>query len=241
MLKNKKVIFFDMGNTLLYFHFGKSDEEKDKIGLKLLTKYLKEFDCRITVNEVKTEFYDKWNKILGLRKDTLIEYEVDKFLNEFLKEYNVNLNHEQCIKAIDIFYSEYRKHIFVEEGVCELLSKIRSKGYKIGIISNSCRYDEVMINCFKEANIDCFIDNYTFSYYFKICKPRLEIFKKALEKMNISPKEAVMIGDNLNADIKPALTLGMTGIWLNKNLKENNTNISPHMEILSLMELNEYI
>lgn len=39
-----KVVFFDMGNTLLHFHTGKSDDEKDIEGLKILTQYLNKFN-----------------------------------------------------------------------------------------------------------------------------------------------------------------------------------------------------
>lgn len=39
-LKGKKLIIFDMGNTLLHFHSGKNtDEEKDVMGLRMV-KYL---------------------------------------------------------------------------------------------------------------------------------------------------------------------------------------------------------
>ena len=55
-----KVIFFDMGNTLLHFHYGKSDDEKDMQGLIYLTKYLKKFNANITFDEVKNDFYESW-------------------------------------------------------------------------------------------------------------------------------------------------------------------------------------
>ncbi|MCX7884962.1 MAG: HAD hydrolase-like protein [Caloramator sp.] len=55
--------------------------------------------------------------------------------------------------------------------------------------------------------------------------------------MNSSPHDAVMIGDNLNTDIKPAKELGMNTIWLNKNNKKNETNIIADAEIRSLNEL----
>lgn len=237
ILKSKKVIFFDMGNTLLHFHEGISDDEKDERGLKYLTDYLKNYNENITFDEVKIEFFDKWVFACSLRKKNLTEYPIEEFLNNLMRKYNSTLTLTECIKAMNIFYTEYRNYVCIEEGVINTLKNLKRKGFKLGIISNSSQYDEVMIECFKKAGIHEFIDNYTFSYYLKVSKPKREIFEAALKKMNSSPHDAVMIGDNLNADIKPAKELGMNAIWLNKNNKKNETDIVADAEIRSLNEL----
>lgn len=241
MLDNIKVIYFDMGNTLLHFHYGDSDEEKDMVGLHKLTKYLNQFHSEVSFKNVKEGFYNKWMSIMNLRKETLIEYPIEEFLNEFLKTYDVYLTINQCIEAINIFYDEYKRQLHFEKNLRDTLIKIKEKGYKIGVISNTCYYDEVMIDCFKVSNLYELIDDFTFSYSLKLCKPREEIFKKALEKMNICGKDAVMVGDNLKCDIKPALDLGMKTIWLNKSQGKNHTEIKPHIIISNLHEINEFI
>lgn len=98
-----------------------------------------------------------------------------------------------------------------------------------------------MINCFKKVGIYDLIDSFTFSYYLKVGKPKEEIFKIALDKMNISPKEAIMVGDNLTSDIESTRKLGLTTIWFNKDKKTNNTNIKPDFEICKIEELINYI
>lgn len=240
-LTNIKVIFFDMGNTLIHFHYGKSDDEKDMCGLQHLTKYLKEFNSEISFEQVKNDFYSKWMSHMDLRKKNLTEYPIENFLNDFMGKYNITLSHDQCVKAIHLFYTDYKKHLFVEEKLHETLKKLKEKGYKIGVISNTCYYEEVIIDCFKIKKIHGLIDDFTFSYYLQICKPDHRIFKEALKKLNISPTESLMVGDNILYDIKPALELGMKGIWLNRDSKENQTDIIPHIEISSLNEINDYI
>lgn len=241
MFNNIKVIYFDMGNTLLHFHYGDSDEVKDMAGLHKLTKYLNQFHSEISFENVKEGFYNKWMNVMDLRKKHLIEYPIEQFLNEFLKNYHVNLTINQCVEAINIFYYEYKKQLHFEKNIRNTLIKIKEKEYKIGVISNTCYYDEVMIDCFKIANLYDLIDDFTFSYSLKLCKPREEIFKKALEKMNVCGKDAIMIGDNLKFDIKPALNLGMKTIWLNKNQVKNPTEIRPNIMISNLQEINNYI
>lgn len=237
MTKNSKIVFFDMGNTLLHFHYGKTDEEKDDIGIEYLTNFLKRYNPKIEFDDVKRGFFDEWQKVMPLRKINHIEYPVEDYLNDFLKIYDIELDLDNCIEALDIFYSEYRNNVWIEEELNKILENIRQKGYRIGVISNSCRYDEVMINCFKKAKIDKYIDTFTFSYYLKVGKPNKKIFEIALDKMEVSPKDAIMVGDNLKSDIKPAQELGLTGIWFNKNHTLNDTDIKPDYEIFKLKEL----
>ena len=44
-------------------------------------------------------------------------------------------------------------------------------------------------------------------------KPHPRIFEYALEHLGIEPKEAVMVGDSLRADVEGAKTLGIKAVW----------------------------
>lgn len=241
MIKDSKMIFFDMGNTLLHFHYGKSDEQKDIIGLEYLTNFLQKFSSEIKFDDVKQGFFDRWQKVMPLRKVNHTEYPVEDYLNNFLKKYNINLELDMCIKAMNEFYTEYRNNVWIEEDIHHILDNIREKGYKIGVISNSCLYDEVMINCFEKVGLAKYIDIFTFSYYLKVSKPKKEIFQVALSRMNVEPKDAIIIGDNLTSDIEPAQKLGLIGIWFNKDEILNNTVIKPNFQISHLRELNDLL
>jgi putative hydrolase of the HAD superfamily len=236
-----KVIFFDMGNTLLHFHHGKSDDDKDEQGLTYLTEYLNKFNSSITIDEVKNGFFKIWMEGIEDRSRTFKEYPIEGFLNEFLSKYNVELNLNECIEAINLFYTEYRENVFFEINIYDTLQRIKDQGYKIGVISNTCYYDEVMKNCFRKAGIHNLIDNFTFSYSLRIGKPNVKIFKTAISEMGVSPFEALMVGDNLKSDIKPALELGMKTVWINSNGKKTSNEIIPDIEISSIKKLNEFI
>ncbi|QAA32378.1 HAD family hydrolase [Clostridium manihotivorum] len=236
-----KAIFFDMGNTLLHFHYGQSDYEKDIHGLMHLTKYLNRFNTNIKLDQVKQGFYEVWMETIKDRQTTFVEYPIENFLNKFLQEYEVVLTLDQCIEAINLFYTEYRNQLYFEPSIYDTLKHLKDKGYKTGIISNTCYYDEVMKECFKKAAIYDLIDDFTFSYSLRIGKPKEQIFKVALNNMKITPNEAVMVGDSLEKDIKPASDLGMKTIWLNNKTSNINSDIKPNIEISSLAELTKYI
>jgi putative hydrolase of the HAD superfamily len=67
-------------------------------------------------------------------------------------------------------------------------------------------------------------------------KPDATIFEHALEKMNLSKDEAIMVGDNLMTDILGASRVGMKSVWINRHDKERN-EVIPDFEITHLEEL----
>lgn len=172
------------------------------------------------------------------RKTTYKEYPIEKYLNGFLDKYDVKLDLNQCIEAINLFYTEYRENLFFEDNLIDTLKYLKNKGYIISIISNTCYYDEVMKECFKKVGIYDLIDDFTFSYSIRLGKPNIEIFNEAIKKVGISPNECIMVGDSLDKDIKPAIDLGMKTIWLNLN-EEINDSIEPDIEIKSLNDINK--
>lgn len=50
----------------------------------------------------------------------------------------------------------------------------------------------------------------------RACKPHREIFEKALEMAGASPEEVIHIGDSVTSDVKPALALGITPVYLSR-------------------------
>ncbi|MDO4865762.1 MAG: YjjG family noncanonical pyrimidine nucleotidase [Clostridia bacterium] len=51
-------------------------------------------------------------------------------------------------------------------------------------------------------------------------KPRPEIFRLALEPLGVKPREALMVGDGVNSDIRGANNAGIDACWLNPGGKE---------------------
>lgn len=52
-----------------------------------------------------------------------------------------------------------------------------------------------------------------------VSKPRPEIFHHALEKLGVRPREALMVGDGINSDIRGANNAGIDACWYNPTHK----------------------
>ncbi|MEF2967279.1 HAD family hydrolase [Paenibacillus sp. M1] len=86
-----------------------------------------------------------------------------------------------------------------------------------------------------------YFDEIVISGTFGKGKPDVSIFRHALERLDVKPEEALMVGDKLTTDIRGGLSVGMTTIWVNREGKTRNDEIVPDYEIKHLSQLHEII
>ena len=237
-IENLKVVFFDMGGTLLHFHKTLSNEVKDEIGLSYMLTYLKnKHHFSGDLQTLKNEYWPLFDELMKTRSQDTYEYPIEDHMNLFLRKYGIFLTQPEAHFCQKLFIKEYHPYIWTEDCTKDVLAIIKERGLKIGVISNTYLPDEIMIEFFETAGLHPFIDDYTFSYYQQIKKPRPEIFHYALEKMNCSAQNTLMIGDKLEADVLGAEQVGMSTIWYNLKNISNSTNILPQYTISSFIEL----
>lgn len=96
-----------------------------------------------------------------------------------------------------------------------------SPNYKLHIITNG--FQEVQEKKLKGGNIHHYFQNIVNSETAGVKKPHPHIFELALDKAKVSPQNSLMIGDNLEADILGAKSVGMEVLHFNSN-KESSHN-----------------
>lgn len=86
--------------------------------------------------------------------------------------------------------------------VAQMLQRLYEKSYRLGIISNTSRYQDAHyirrslehIKCARY--FECIISSALYGYH----KPDVRIFQKAVDFMEIDPQKAVMVGDSQHCD-----------------------------------------
>lgn len=68
-------------------------------------------------------------------------------------------------------------------------------------------------------------------------KPNPSIFRTALERLSCQPREAAMIGDSLNTDIRGGVEAGMVTVWLAPPHVKADIGIRPTLRVASFHEL----
>ncbi|MCK8061487.1 MULTISPECIES: HAD family hydrolase [unclassified Fusibacter] len=202
-------VFYDMGNTLLDFHFGKSDDEKDLIGIGHMKDVLREqLNLVVSQEELIESFLNPLNDyMINERKQNGYERPFRMHLKQILQGRSITDEQELCLA--EAFYGEYMRTVKVNEAVFEQLRSDKRRGMNIGVISNCYMPAELYRKVFVACGIDEYVDAYFFSYEQGMMKPNLELFKRALHYFDVEPRHAMMVGDSLKADIEPARSLGM--------------------------------
>lgn len=115
----------------------------------------------------------------------------------------------------------------------EIIQYLLQKNYQLHLITNG--FEEVQISKLRNSNIDAHFTHIITSEKAMSLKPHKAIFDYALGLAKATHTESIMIGDNLDADIKGAMDAGLDTVFVN-HINEI-TNIKPTYTIHHLQEL----
>lgn len=115
----------------------------------------------------------------------------------------------------------------------EIIEYLVDKNYVLHLITNG--FEEVQWGKLRNSQIDHYFKEVITSEKAMSLKPHKEIFEYALQAANASKAESIMIGDNLDADIKGAMEAGLDTIFVN-HIGEK-TELKPTYIIHHLKEL----
>jgi HAD superfamily hydrolase (TIGR01662 family) len=123
------------------------------------------------------------------------------------------------LDVVDRFIAELdqlprRSHLFSDARRC--LEEIQGSGRRMGIISNS-RSEASLRARLGPAGVEGFFATIVSSGTEGIRKPNPEIFRRALDRMQVAPGDSLYVGDMPNTDARAARAVGMHSVWLNRN------------------------
>lgn len=131
------------------------------------------------------------------------------------------------------YIESFQSHCIGFPGVDEVLGYLKSKGVKLGVITNG--YSEFQMNNIKGLRITHYFDEILISEREGIKKPEVEIFQRALKRLGVEPSEALFVGDHPINDVEASINAGMQGIWKRCDYFERPTK--EHILIDELREL----
>lgn len=220
-----KVILFDADETL--FDFKKAEKEAFKNSMLELDIEYDENYHFATYKEINTAI---WKEL----EEGLITQE--KLKTERFK---------RLIDKLDMTFDEndfaniYMTHLgngsFLFDGAMELIDDLSSK-YILSIVTNGLT--SVQERRLKKSTIAKHFKDIVISESIGISKPHPDIFEHAINNLGTFNKdEVLMIGDNLNSDIRGGINYNIDTCWYNPNKLENKTDLKPTYEICDYTEL----
>jgi len=141
-------------------------------------------------------------------------------------------------RAMADAYTEQREElVYPFEGVVDRLRLFQTMGIRMGLITNgSAAGQRRKIERFELTGL---FDVILIEGEYGIGKPDHRIFQEALRVLGADCQQAWMVGNDLEYDIRPALEMGLCGVWVDHSqagLPANHAVI-PTRIIHSLIEL----
>ena len=162
------------------------------------------------------------------------QYFTKEILADTFSKMEISLSDEEIEKCVLIYHG---KEIRAWKPVKNLKTIIKrlSKDYKLAIITNAIDY--VGIEILKLQGIHEYFD----LIIGDARKPKHYNFQKFQELMKAEMNELIMVGDDIKADIEPAIQLGMKSIHLHRGYEylrhHAKLNITPDKRINELNEI----
>jgi putative hydrolase of the HAD superfamily len=232
MQKKYKHIFFDLDHTL--WDFEKNAEETlvhlyhhyklKSFGVKSPDIFIEKY------REINAQMWVLYNK-REITKDVL---RVKRFEDAFME---LGVDQKDIPHGIWDLYLEIcptKSHLF--DGAKDLLEYLNGK-YTLSIITNG--FEETQHRKLKYSDIGKYFTHMLSSEKFGIAKPDPKIFNHLLQLNKASNTETIMIGDNMETDIKGAKAAAIDHVFFNPDKSDHNHDVEK--EIHHLLELKEII
>lgn len=123
------------------------------------------------------------------------------------------------------------------QGALETLETFRQRGVRMALITNGNAISQR--RSVERYRLEQYFDCIVIEGEFGIGKPDERVFAHAMRSCGSAPESTWMVGDSLEADIAPAVALGMHAVWvdaLGSGLPEAAA-VRPHRVIRAITEL----
>lgn len=207
-----KAVIFDLDNTLC-----NSTRVIEDILKSIFTKHLKHFPSK-SVDELISLNIKTFENLIS-DPHVPLSAAIIRVWIEVFEQLQIKPPLKIILLLIEYVRYEATKKVRLINGTLELMDYLKSKDIKIGILTNGSFIDQA--NKLVKLRLDGFIDYLVTSDMCACDKPDPKIFKYLLNKLNVLPNQALMIGNDIVADIKGANDLGIRTIYLKNSSSEN--------------------
>ncbi|MCH4814934.1 MAG: HAD family hydrolase [Saccharolobus sp.] len=236
IFNNVKAVLFDFDDTLVDFST-KANDALDAVSKDIYTYIKENYRQEIDINIIKKLVEEESKKL-----DSQGEYNRNKWWESILKSLNiVHIDKSQLYDWTSLYWS-IASQTEPYEDAKEIVEYLDSKGYKLGIVTNS---DGEGGN--KSSRLKTFplIDKFDLILIAGEGgirpKPNLEPFIISCEKLSVDPRSCVFVGDEPVKDCLAAKKANMISVLIDREGKVKNAELYADFVISSLKQLEEFL
>jgi putative hydrolase of the HAD superfamily len=172
----------------------------------------------------------------------LEEVDIVALFRDALGDIGVDVDEKLARQIAEMEHRAMLSGLTIEPDNVETLGRVRKAGLLVGLVSNAHFLPELMREDIARLGIAGRLDASVFSAEVGVRKPHPDIFFRVLGELNVSPAEAIFVGDRLVDDIEGAQKVGMRGVLTHQFRQEDLSNhpIVPDLVIQRLSEVIPY-
>lgn len=223
-MKKYTWLLFDADNTLFDFH--RCEGEALRLAMERIG---------ISFDGAHHQLYSRLNK------QCWKDFEEKKISKEELRlrRFELFFAAINCEADTEAFGTDYLGHLagaaFLFDGALDLLENLR-RDFRLALVTNGLK--EVQRPRLEAGKLTDYFEAVIVSDEIGYAKPHAPFFDYTFAQIGQPAKDQVMIiGDNINADIKGGLDYGIHACWFNPEAEELPAAIRPTYEIRRLDEL----
>ncbi|HLN44482.1 MAG TPA: HAD family hydrolase [Candidatus Sulfotelmatobacter sp.] len=229
-----KAILFDMFDTLMMIEKGHAYYSPS---IRETYNFLVDKGIAVNFEEFYKEYIEVTDRLYAATETELNEPHFNERIAGTLKQlgYDYDVSNPIVIGATNAFCERFMTYVKIDEYAERILQELHGQ-YKLGIVSNFA-IPECVIRLIQRQGLEKLFDIIIVSGAVNKRKPHPEIYKKALQALKIDPREAIFVGDTVDADVQGAKTVGMKTIYVERRLQKDVEIACPTQTIKSLDQL----
>ncbi|MDB3868762.1 HAD-IIIA family hydrolase [Candidatus Marinimicrobia bacterium] len=187
-----KAVIFDLDNTLLDF-------------MKMKSMAVDSGIQGMIEAGLSIEFSEAREKIFNIYDSKGYEYQ--EVFDDFIISELGEINYKILASGIVAYKKAKEASLILYPNVLQTINRLSEMGLKLGVVSDAPSREAWIRLC--SVNLHHIFDAVVTFHDTGFHKPSPEPFKKIVERLNIAPKECIMVGDWPDRDVVGASKVGM--------------------------------
>ena len=238
-MKNCDTYIFDLYGTLIDIR----TNEKSRRFWQAISRYLASQGLYCHAGRLETDYLTSCRQESSLmaasHPDTLIEIDIANVFRTLYASHGINADDQMIVSTARAFRLLSLEKLQLYPKALEVLGEMRLSGKRVYLLSNAQKlFTEMEID---SLNLRSCFDGILYSSEAGVRKPDARFFRLLLDRFDIDPARAIMIGNDYHDDILGAYQAGIASIYIptaqssrrNGALPENCRSIRKLSDLLS--------
>jgi putative hydrolase of the HAD superfamily len=238
-----QVVLFDLGGTLLHYDQPpeRSFERLNAAAFVALLKAAAAEGAKIPDPELAVRAVGRMSAAIEARsRRTLYSNTAETILRDGLEAIGIQLSPAQWDAGLAAYYETISAAVKPVAGDAPaVLETLVDDGRTLGLVSNTLWAPALHDRDLERFGLYSYLPVRVYSSTAGFIKPHPDIYRKALDILNVAPAEAVFVGDRLDVDIAGPQKIGMRAVLVDSPYRSEveDSEIKPDAQIKTLDEL----